>query len=404
MDRSDSGERGVLVVYLAFGIPVILGFLGLIFDVGTSYALRRELQIGADAAAIAAMQEIRKGNETGFHSAALEDAYLNGFEPVGATQIDVNRPPSVGPRMGDTNFVEVVIRTSQEPVFMQFFNKSATQVTARAVAGIQPNGACVYALNPSSAQAFKANGTADVDLGTCGILVNSSHGSAAVTNGGGTVTAGNIGVVGDYSGSGFTPTPETGVAAFEDPLGDLPAPASIGCDHTGGVDVKTPLTLYPGIYCGGINVSAGGVAYLQPGMYVMKGGGFQSNGGRIQGDGITIYLTAAPGKTYGPADFGGNTSSEISAPLDGVYKGVLFFQDRTISSHFTNRFRGTSDTHFKGVLYFPTTDVVYEGNAASSGRNTLIVADEVQFLGTSQLASLGSEYMPRALSQARMME
>jgi len=396
-------QKGGLIVILAIAIPVLLGILGLVVDMGNAYTLKRDMQTGADAAAMSAMQEIRLNNANAYQTAALEDAARNGFDVTEDAQVVVNRPPQSGPRAGDSNFVEVIISKNNDRRFMRFFNNQPTTISARSVAGIQPSGGCVYALNPSVSNALRLTGTADADLGSCGVLVNSSNSSAAVTVGGAQLTAGIIGVVGDYSRSGFSPTPETGITAFTDPLADLQAPAVGSCQYN-NKKIKKNETINPGVYCGGLTIQAGAKVTMNPGMYIMNGGGFQTNGGTITGDGVTVYLTGGTGKPYGPADFGGNTTVIISAPLDGPYKGVLFFQDRTISSTKPNRFRGTSSTDFKGVLYFPTTEVSYTGNASSSSRNTMIVADTVELKGTAQLASLGSDYSPRALSQARVVE
>lgn len=58
------GEEGAVVVFVAVIIAVLLGFVGMTIDVGAMYVERRQLQNGADAAALAIAEACARGEIT----------------------------------------------------------------------------------------------------------------------------------------------------------------------------------------------------------------------------------------------------------------------------------------------------------------------------------------------------
>ncbi len=60
-------------------------------------------------------------------------------------------------------------------------------------------------------------------------------------------------------------------------------------------------TMGPGVYCGGITVGGAATLTLNPGTYIMNGGGFNvSNSGKVNATGgVFIYNTATGGQTAG---------------------------------------------------------------------------------------------------------
>ena len=68
--RSDSGQT---LVFVALAMPVLLGFLGIGFDMGYMRFMKRQVQMAADAAAIAGADEI-----TSLHLARLRSPHHGG--------------------------------------------------------------------------------------------------------------------------------------------------------------------------------------------------------------------------------------------------------------------------------------------------------------------------------------
>ena len=73
----------------------------------------------------------------------------------------------------------------------------------------------------------------------------------------------------------------------------------------------------------------------------------------------------------------------FSAPTTGTYKGVLFFQDRSITSSVVASFQGGAAMKLTGSLYFPTTQVQYTNGAAGVNFATAIIAYEVLFTSSA---------------------
>jgi hypothetical protein len=61
-EASDETDRGAVLIWVALMMVVLLGVGALVIDIGALYAERRELQNGADAAALAVAQDCVAGN------------------------------------------------------------------------------------------------------------------------------------------------------------------------------------------------------------------------------------------------------------------------------------------------------------------------------------------------------
>jgi hypothetical protein len=231
---------------------------------------------------------------------------------------------------------------------------------------------------------------------TCGLYNNSDSSSALIVSGGGTITAPLVGVVGGTSvnGGGSTP-PTTGIAQFGDPLAYIAAPSSGSC---ASFSTQTLSGSYsPQTFCGGIKVNAGSTVTFSPGLYIINGGGMTINGGAtVSGTGVTFYLTGANKSSAGPKNYAGvniNSTATVnfSAPCDsssGGVPGMLFFQDRSITTGVGSTINGSASSNFSGAIYFPTTGLGYSGGSGVNGY-TLLVADTLSFLGSS---SVGNDY------------
>ncbi len=387
--RRHSSEAGQALLLMALSMVVLCGFAGMGIDMGYLRYTREHMQAATDSAALAGASELGYGDVT---AAAKADASTNGFtDGVNGTKITVNNPPLSGPNQGNPNYVEVLLAQQQPTFFMKLFGINSEMVSTRAVAYEGISGACVFALNPSVSSAFVVNGNSNFSA-DCGILDNSDNSTAAlVQNGGGCLSAKYIGVVGqfkDNSSCAPSPTPQTGVAPFSDPLSFLQPPTVGSCDYQSVSITGGSPTLYPGVYCGGINIS-GGSTYVtfSPGTYIINGGGMSISGGaNVYGNGVTFYLTGTSSSFKGVSITGG-TDSELIAPTSGTYNGVLFYQDRSItssSSGANSNIAGGSGTAIEGTLYFPTTGLTYSGNSADSAY-TILVANTVTISNTTAI-------------------
>ncbi len=380
--KSDAGQALIL---FACTMIVLMGFAGMGIDVGYLRYMRRTMQAAADSAALAGTAELGYGDVT---SAARADAATNGFtNGTKGTTVTVNNPPLSGPHEGNSRYVEVLISQDEPTFFMKVLGIKSHMVSTRAVGYSGISGACVYALDPSASSAFVVSGNADL-TSQCGLLDNSNNSSAAlVQNGGGCLSAKYIGVVGqfkDNSSCAPSPTPVTGIAAFTDPLAYL-QPPTVGTCTAGTTNVSITggsQTLYPGTYCSGIKISGGSTnVTFSPGTYIINGGGISISGGaNVYGDGVTFYLTGTS-SSYKGVSISGGSNSFLGAPDTGTYAGILFYQDKTVtsspSSGSGSSIAGGSGVAVQGTLYFPTTNLQYSGTSTNT-HYTIIVADTVQ--------------------------
>lgn len=385
-----SGQATVLVGLI---LTVLLAFVSIASDFGLFQNDRRKMQNAADSAAMAGEQEINAGNAGAAVAAAKHDAALNGYTD-GASQITVtvNNPPLNGPHSGDSNAVEVIVSRVQPTMLLKFVNISTIKISARAVA-IEGNAPyCIMALNPTATNAISLFGAAL--LQTCAIVDDSNASKAFGIFGVALWHASSIGIVGGYDFDLLpfvSPRPVTGIAPVKDPLAHLQAPSIGSCDHTnyslGPIGIGT---LFPGVYCGGITITGLAILHLQPGTYVIRGGGLNVLGASVMtGTGVTFYLTGDSTYPYGGVNIVGATINSLVAPTSGAMEGILFFQDRNISAATAaanpNTIVGASLARYEGTFYFPTTKLNYTINA-SVAAYTAIVADTINI----NLAAVGA--------------
>jgi Flp pilus assembly protein TadG len=381
-------DRGFVLITIVATIAVVLTLIGLAIDTGNLQLAKIRMQTAADAAALGAVQELRAGGTGGLAAAARDDAAANGYiDGQSSVEVSVHNPPASGYYTADTSAVEVIIRKDVKTFFMSLIGFHTMNVTARSVARRGPGTNCVYVLDPSASGALSASGNAIAQV-RCGVVVNSTSNSALSVSGNARLTATAIQVAGGYSTSAnayVSPAPVVHSPAEPDPLSQVPAPAVGACSQTGfSLSGSQSRTITEGVYCNGISVSAGAHLTLSPGTYILKGGGVSISGySTVTGTGVTFYNTAGGGFAYSPVSMSGQAAIQLSAPASGPRAGILFFQDRSISSGAANSIAGGSTSYFNGALYFPTTALSYSGGSA--GRYTIVVAKTLNFSGGTTL-------------------
>jgi hypothetical protein len=378
--RRLGGESGQTLIMVAILLPVMMGVSGLALDVGTLYHHRRRMQTAADAGALAGAYDVYRGRPGSAVATATRESGTNGFtNGTDGSTVTVHYPPVAGNHVGDTRFVEVIVDQAAPTWFMSLFGWNSVDVKARAVAGAGSNGAnCVYVLDPSMDGAFQGNSSAVLDA-SCGIIVNSTDSDAMRTSSSAQVIATNVSITGGYaiaSSSSITPTPVVGVPPEPDPLAYLQPPPSDGCDVTNFHVTTGTHTLSPGVYCRGMTIVNNGHVILQPGMYVLKGGGLDMQSNAIlEGTGVTFFITEAPGFAYGTISLQSSTQIRVTAPTSGPYAGILFYQDPNAGTpNKSHHFESSTNALLEGALYFPTQQVKIHSSSNLDARYTIVVA------------------------------
>ncbi len=376
-----ASASGQILVILAITILVILVGAGLAVDVGYMQRQKQRMQVAADAAAVAAASALITNAESPA-AAGDNDATLNGFTTTAGTTVTINNPPLSGNFTSNDSYVEAIIDQPQPTWFLGLLGIKTMDVSARAVAGTANASGCMYVLDPSASGAITANGNGNI-TSQCGILDDSSSSTALIANGNVTITASAIGVVGNTLANGnvvLTPKPVTGILPVSDPLAGVPAPFVGPCTYNNFiVNSNQSVQMSPGVYCGGIILNGNAKANFAPGVYVLAGGGMIANGGcTLTGTGVTFYDTTGS-SGYGPITLNGSVTATLSAPTSGPLKGILFFQDRSVTNGAASIINGSDTVNFTGALYFPTTDLTYNGG--SNAAYSIIVAKDLMVNG-----------------------
>ena len=396
-------QSGQAIVSAALAMVVLLGASGLAIDMGVLRYKKRIQQTAADSAAIAGADDIRYNAGSGITGAAKDASATNGFtDGVSNVTVTVNRGPSIGPHLGNQNYVEVFVAAVHPTYFMRIFGVNNETVTARAVATlIGENGTapgCIFTLGPPGTGVGVTNGgNPRVHAPACGIEDNGNF----TTNGQRVdIEAGSIGVVGtDRNNGGGTVTcsgstancPVTGIPPTGDPLSFIPPPCN-PCTGGSALNISSSQTVSAGTYSS-ISITGGTVDFL-PGTYIITGN-FTVNGNTTicnstntnctgmpdsANAGVTFYITNG-----GSLTINGTSTSQLSAPNSGTYAGVLFYQDPNDTS--VAKLDGTGASYFQGGLYFPKAELDFGGTSFTNATAayTIIVADDLKFNGTADV-------------------
>jgi hypothetical protein len=411
LSRFARDESGTYLVVSALTMPILLGVAGL----GTEAAMwlhdQRALQGAVDGAALtAATAYYQHGAQAGVVTEAESVLSMRGLtaQAQGVT-IAINRPPLSGAYTASMSAVEVIVSQSKPRLLSALWTQQPMQVSARAVARGTGGRGCVLALSPSASGAIQAGGSTSVTLLGCSIIANSSHASALQGNGSAMVAAQSASVVGGVSGAQNFNTVDgihTNQQAASDPYADVQPPSFSGCDHN-NYSTNTVATLNPGVYCNGIRVNASANVNLNPGIYYMDRGSFTVNGNAtVTGHGVTLVFTSRNGANYATAAINGGATVNLTAPTDGPTAGIVLFGDRTMPTGTTFRLNGGASQSFNGAVYVPKGHLDFAGTNGSQQGCTQLIADTINFTGTSdvRLDCSGSGTRPIASAVASLVE
>jgi len=401
--RFAADQRGSLIIWLAFGLMMIIGLASIAVDMSFLYVTQTRLQGAADAAALAAASALP--DEDAARALAVEYAEKNmpaeEFGTVLATSDVVpgswdNTTRTFVAGGTPANAVRIVTRRADENgnapslFFANVLGVAQANVSTVAIAGNARPPTCVLALDPGGAGALGLDSNASIDAPSCNVQVNSSDMAALTTNNNAAIQAAQICVVGDYSqlgASSLTPEPSPGCEALDDPLAGLAAPVFGACDATAAVYDSVTDTLDPGVYCDGLQIIGSADISFNPGIYVIRDAPFIVDGSAsVQGDGVGFYLTG--GATL---SFASGTQVDLKAPASGELSGVLFFQDRDDSG--INLIDSDNASRLEGTLYFPGGILQSHSNGtiASGSAYTVLIAWQLD-LSSSTVVELNTDY------------
>src|SRR5271157_1753248 len=421
--RRKHTRSGQAALMITLSLPMTLGLMGLVVDVGWAYWRTEACKTAAQAAAFGSAMAANKASNltcasgvacattstacpsspvkppsTNLQNGCLY-ALQNGFTAGGSSgrqNVTYTANTSGSPVSGvsPAYWVRFVVSENIPTLFSAVLGQPWTVVSARATGGVFASGVggCVYVLDPSASGAWQMSG-GTFSTG-CGIVVASSSGTAAIMSGG-IVTLGDgagdsqvdFKIHGGMSQSGGIISPssnlQTNQGAVSNPISGETAPTPGSClpnpNISGGIGTNVPA----GTYCSGISISGGTGITLGPGIIDITGGSLTVSGGNIStaSGGVNIYFAAAAGNI---SVSGGNMT--ITAATGGIMDGIAIWKD---GSGANSASISGSNTTITGIIYMPHTALAYSGG--NSPVSQTLVVDTITMSGgnISQAASSG---------------
>ena len=415
-DRS----RGLVLLWTLLFLTVFVGFVGLMIDQAYVSLVAHQLQNTADAASLAAAQQVLTDQDAA-RTLAVSVAFANRAGGV-SMQLDLNggntptgdivlgrfnrSSRTFTPDTGTPNAVKVIARRTTGSlngalplIFGPAFGATTSEVARASIAIAESGGgnAGIIVLDPSLACTLQLSGTpatiSVTDTSTSppqpgAIQVNSNNACAACTSGHPTIAAGYLNVTGNacIGGANFEGELTPGAPVIPDPLSALSAPPTPWAPVRTSPGKRNNVTIPPGYYPGGFDRN-GGTLTLQAGLYVLGGSGMNLTGQAavVGTSGVMIYLP--PGSSG--IDMTGQSSLQLAPIAGGDYDGITIFQDRA-NTH-EARIVGNGFINLSGTLYFPSNRAEFGGNGGAIGNQ--VIADTLWLHGNGNmtLAYDGSE-------------
>lgn len=310
----------VAITFSVMLIPVA-GGVGAALDYSRASSVRAAMQAAADAASLGIVK-----------SAASLPAPELTAKTTSLFNASYNRHDGAVPAVNSSydaasKTVTVTATASVDAALMGLvgISKIPVTVTSKASIGGRTWQICVMVTEETDNHTLLTKGGAQINFDNCMVQVNTNHWDAVEARDTSYIRSknGENCFVGDIHYGDVTPPKNPSCTFFDDPFAALEAPASKNtCTYT-NVSVTTPgQTLYPGTYCGGLNINAS--ATLSPGLYIVTGGTFRVTGsGNITANGVTIILANVSD------NFDINTSGTFTmTPMtSGDFAGFLFLND-----------------------------------------------------------------------------
>jgi Flp pilus assembly protein TadG len=385
-------DKGNVAIIAALCMPMIVGGAACGIEVGFWRYDQVRVQQAADAAAYAGAvvkrAEGTNASSSAINAAATTAATSNGYASA-SDSITLNMPSTATP--GDANSVEAVITRTEPPIFTAYIRcvvsgwsnsncaSATTSVKSSSTASFSTAGdACILALSPSASKSVDFAGNSAITLNGCSVMSNSLASNALNAQGSSDVTAPCMYSAGGANQGGVINLTVCGaIKTHQPPVADpfasqaIPAPAK-NCKNGNNGASQGPDT-----YC---SLSFKGTSTLAAGVYIVDGGTLSVNANaNVSGTGVTIVLTNGAS-----ISMNGNSHVSLSAPTSGTYSGFLIMSDRSNTGSI--QINGDNTSQMTGAIYAPDGNVSYLGNYSGANGCTQIVAQTIQWSGSTTFA------------------
>lgn len=356
---------GSVAPILALMLVPLLGSLGAAIDYGSAVGVRDRMQEALDIAVLEGARTAKAGGSTDTIRTKAGTSFDQNIMSVPLTGIVRTFTPSTG-------IVAGVATATQDTSFIALLGIETIDIEVHAQAAYSGSGPCIYIMAPSASQALLMNGGAHVTAKSCEVHIHSTANPAAMFNSNTTLDTAKTCIKSTkITKNGGTQTNlSTGCAAAANPYaGTIPVPNSATCTYNGTNYNGGTITLWPGVYCGGINFNGTSDITLKPGTYVIKSGDWNVNGGKMKGDGVTIYYAGTA-----KIQFNSGMDIDLKAPTSGIYKDILFAENEA-NSLSSLVFNSSVRERFQGVIHLPRRNVTFNAKSDVQGEKFVLVVN-----------------------------
>ncbi len=357
-------------------LPMLLAGAGLALDLNAWMGQKKNLQGIADAAAIAGARELYLANASASQITAVAEATAKANRDAGG------KPISVSAKLGqDGGSVEVNATQPGQSYFADLFMGGPPTISVSATARAAGGGrVCVIALDENNEDVILSTKKGEMLANRCGVYSNSTDEEGIVAEGSSLMRAELICSAGGVDGApaNFEPDVVTDCPKIPDPLAQRKPPSYGGCEYNnrsikGG---STNETIYPGVYCGGLEIKAATVR-MEPGVYVIKDGAFKvAANADVTGENVSIYLVGNASVFSTES----NSTMHLTAPKDGEMAGILFFEDRNAPLLREHTIRSNNARVLLGTFYMPRGRLVVRTSKpiADQSAYTAIIVNQLK--------------------------
>ena len=380
----------------ALAMPMLIGGLGVGFEISNWYLVQRGMQNAADAAVLAAASNAGANFDVEGTAVAAQFGLVNGVDGVAVTIAQGVTCPTGGATCYSATITKSVPLYLSPVIGFAGSGGGKKDLVATAVAsqGTIQRPYCLLALASSgTTNAIRTTGSPSADLTGCSIKSNTSgncNGHDLDADYGDAV--GTMRDCGKVQNSGLTATadPYAGLAA------NIPTYSCGGgygstTNWTGTRNLSGNVVI-----CGELRLT-GNVTVNAPSgaVLIIANGRLNTNGYAIRtasGSKLTIVFTGTIGGSYRPHPTGGGTI-DIAAPTCGPWSGVMMYQDPKLTTGVDISAAGSSPTwNITGLVYLPHASVTLNGavNKSTYGASCFVlVVDNILIRGSANILPKG---------------
>lgn len=375
--RFASSQSGNIVVMTAFVLPVLIAFGGATIDYAAMHKQVARLQAVADAAALAGTKGMTLSNVNDSEVKAIVATYVKHA----SRHYRNGEPIDLATKVDDQEYI-VKVALAQKPTsyFNSIIYQNVDMVRVEATARVLgTTRICVLGLDESASNTVVLKNSARMTGHECSVYSNSTSGSGIHAMNSATLKASMVCSAGGFQGdeTRYKPKPLTDCPKVDDPLEDRPEPEVASKCLPELTQVKITgsgiVTLDPGTYCGGIEVTDNATVRLRPGVYVIKDGPLRvRKSGTLQGENVGFFLTGSGARIQ----FAKQTTIELTAPESGEMAGLLFFEGRNQPARGDHQITSNNARILLGTIYLPVNGLKIDATdtVADQSAYTVIIA------------------------------